>query len=901
MAALGVGVAMTGASMMGALAVNDLGAYPAPFVEKGKFDSSTALVVGQNAAASDTIGAVDVAKQLQFESKVCVPSKGKGSDVSVSGDAFEIGSSADLLELNEAIGDVRETLTEVELDGLKGGIVTTNEGSTEFDQYLRFSRLNADGQETIRSPTVNFTTNDGPKDEVGDWLFVKEGSSANESFFEYEIEFGDGLESDIVSKKLDDLEDEELVILGTTYTFVDTNINTATDDVTLELLGGAVFDILEEGEKKTYTIDGKEYAVEVMIVEDTSPATVTFNINGEVTDQLVDGETEILKDGLLVGISDIVLNEAGESGSGDLVEVYLGATKLELQDTNYSNSETGTGASLGFHQGVEIDEETIEDAFVQIKGSELDSGTKFEVISIKYRLTADALPGYKDIHAPKGSGVREFLDEPQGLLGLDWDLRYEGLDDVGVSVLKLDPRGDDEYSLELENRQGAVYKIPYITNEGGTFKFGDDDDDLVFIEGNFTEGAGNAHLNITQVESGIPAFNIGIQDYFLLSDTTKNTVTAETSGDGYQESGFDDTSISHIVRYNSIDTSDRTLSFDDEASGSKEFTYESLALANGAAIGRADLVFGGNTYITYVGNITGSSNDNPIAIDMDADGTIDRGKVRFTINGGGIVDFGNASSSDGGTWTYGSTLDAGPTWTNGGETIPGTTNYFNLTTLSEDFDENKPASNSGSGSFNEHFALNIESRANNEIGLNKSSATTKLDSPDDDDDNEYAMTDYGVYINLFDPSGTNDAETLTMEYPLVQRGGRVFVVMGDTKTTKTTSGEVCTVADIQLSTLFDTEVRDPTDHNLILVGGPCANKVVSDLFMTCDKWTHKPGEAVIELVDNGDKVAMLVAGTEAKDTRLAAKVLASGDYADDFKGKEKVMVSGTSISNVKLV
>ena len=914
MAAIGAGVAMTGATMMGAVAqsMNDIGAYPYPFVDQGNFDSDTALVVGANAAASDTLGAVDIARQIQFDSKVCVPSSSAAGGVTVSGDAYEIGSPSDLLELRESIGSVRETLTEVELDGLQGGLVTTNEGTTEFNQYLRFSRLNASGQDTIIAPQANFTSNDGPTDEVGDWLFIPEGSAANAAFFEYELEFEDGLESDIVSKKLDDLEDEEVIALGTTYTFVDTSINTATDDITVELLGGAVYDILEEGEEKTYTVDGKEYKIEVLIIEDTTPATVTFNINGEVTDQLVDGETEILKDGTLIGISDIILNEAGEAGLGDIVELYLGATKLELRDTNYSDSERDDSTALGFHQGVEIDEETIEDAFVQIKGNELNSGEKFEIISIKYRLTADALPGYKDVHVAPGKGVREYLDEPQGMLGLEWDLRYEGLDDVGVSVIKLDPQGDDEYTLEFENRQGAVYKIPYVTNEAGTFKYGDDDDDLVFVEANFSEahtGGGDANGLAHNNQS----FNIGIHDYFVLSETSKNTSgnpsigtsTPGITGTNNEEhsGGLDDTSITHIVRYNSIDTSDQTLSFDDEATGSKEFTYETIAVPTSSVVGRADLIFSGNTYATYVANVTQNGGDNPLAIDMDADGSIDREAVRITVNGGGILKLGVPHESDGGNYTIGSHSVA--TWTNTGDTITALDFHggvtLNLTTLSEDFDENKPASSSATGSVNEELSFTIQTRTNNEIGVNKSSFSIEIEEPDDDDDNSYGMTDYGVHVNLFDPSGSTESETITVQYPLAQRGARVFVVMGDTTTTKTSSGEVCTVANIQLNNLLDSEVRDPTDHHLLLVGGPCANDVVADVFMSCSEWSYSAGQGVIQMVDNGNNVAMLVAGTNAADTRLAAKVLANYEnYAADLAGKDMVTVSGSSISSVTL-
>ncbi len=906
MAAIGAGVAMTGATMMGAMAqaTNDIGAYPYPFVDKGKFNSDTAVVVGGSAAASDTLGAVDIARQIQFDSKICVPSKSGAGGVSVSGDSYEVGSTSDLLELRETIGSVRETLTEVELDGLEGGIVTTNEGTTEFNQYLRFSRLNATGSETIVSPQVNFTVNDGPTDEVGDWLYMKEGSNANQAFFEYELEFEDGLESDISSKELVDYEDEEIIILGTTYTFVATSIDTAKDDITVELLGGAIYDILEEGEEKTYDIDGKEYKVEVMIIEDVTPATVTFNINGEVTDQLVDGETEILKDGTLIGISDIILNEAGEAGLGDIVELYLGATKLELRDTNYTDSERDSATALGFNQGVEIDEETIEDAFVQIKGNELNSGEKFEIISIKYRLTGDALPGYKDVYVAPGKGVREYLDEPQGMLGLEWDIKYEGLDDIGVSVIKIDPQGDDEYTLEFENMNGNVYKIPWMTYEGGSFKYGDDNDDLVFVEGNFTEALSAAALNLsddglTGVSTGSrPAFNIGIHDYFVLSDTNKNT------GAGMHDlsKGYDDTAITHIVRYNSIDTSDRTLSFDDEATGSKEFTYESLAVTSGTAIGKAELIFSGNTYVAYVANTTENGNDNPLTIDMDADGSIDRAEVRITINGGGIFDLGLANYSDGGDWALSSPNNGVTTWTNTGVKIDTMLSpVANLTTLSEDFDENKPATETAAGSFSEQLTFNITTRANNEIGIIKTSFNFELQEPDDDDDNSYGMTNYGAHINLFDPSGNSEAETLTIQYPLQQRGARVFVVMGDTKTTKTSSGEVCTVADIRLNNMLDSEVRNAADHNLIVVGGPCANTVAAEVFMACDKWTYKAGEGLLQMADNGENVAMLVAGTNAADTRLAAKVLANyKDYAADLAEKETVVVSGSSISNVKI-
>src|SRR3989344_7945779 len=408
MVTVGTALAMLGATVSGAAAL-DLADYPGPFVQNGVYSSNNAFVVGAKAAASDTLGLAEIATNLQFQSKTCVPGGSSGS-TTISGDSIGISEGSDLLEVRETVGSVRETLTELDLDGLRGGIVTTDEGTTEYNQYLRFSVSG----ESLTSPQVNFTSNDANVEDVSDFLVVKEGANINKAFFEYELEFEEGLESDIVSNKLDDLEDEELVILGTVYNVVDTRVDTTNNEITLELLGGNVYDVLEEGEEKTYTVNGKDYKVEVLIIEDTSPETVTFRINGKLTDQMVEGETEVLDDGLLVGVSDLINNDAGEAGSGDILEFYLGANKLELKDTEYTDS--------GFEQHVQIDNENIEDAWVQVKINEVSS-TELEVTSIKYRLNADALPGTSDIFIPAGHGVREYLDEPQGLLG-NWDIRY---------------------------------------------------------------------------------------------------------------------------------------------------------------------------------------------------------------------------------------------------------------------------------------------------------------------------------------------------------------------------------------------------------------------------------------------------------------------------------------------
>ncbi len=886
-AAIGTGVAMLGATMAGVLAQPDLADYPAPFIVDGKGAANIAIVVGENAKSADTIGALDIAKQLQFDSKVCVPDIGTAGSVSVSGDAIEISHSSDLLEIRENIGNVRETLTSVEASGggLAGGKVTTDEGTTDFNQYLRF--LDA-GNPIQGVPVVNFTESEGIYEgAVGDYLYIQDSNNpvnASTAFFEYELEFEAGLESVVTSGKLPDLEDEEIMILGTTYSIVGTSVDTTNNEVKLTMLGGAVYDVLGEGETKTYNIDGKDYEVTVMIIEDVSPATVTFEINGEITKQLKDSETTTLNDGTLLGVSDIVLNEAGEAGSGDIVEMYLGASKLRLEDLEYIDTL--------FDQKVEIDNEEITNALVEIAATELSGGKKLEITAIKYRLSADSLNGI-DLWVEPGHGVREYLDEPQGMLGTNWDIRYEGLDDVQTSIVKLDPKGDDDYDLIFENKQGLVYNVPYITNQGGTFKYGNDNRDFVFIEGNYSATA-NAVLNVPTV---------GHLDYFILSDVDN-------------ANGLDKDGISHVLRYESYDVSGSLLKFKDMATGDTKEVPVSLWTANpsNGTIGSADLVLGGTTYKVYVSNATQGtgalSGTPPLIIDLNGDGTPKGTEVRITVNGGGILDLGNhlngksgteaINVSFGGSWS--STNITGTnaqfpnatgvqngSWNNNGNAINTSEGGVNLSlvTVSIDFDENFPATLSAAN--NENTTILIENRTSNQIGIKASSLTSNggiksLLEDADNNDYFYGMTDYGALWTLYDPSGSTNAETLTIEYPLAQRGARVFITFGETTTTKTASGEKCSVADLTLANLLDSDVSDITDWNVITVGGPCANTVSADLFVTCDAWSYGPGEAVIQMIQNGDNVALMVAGTDGQDTRRASKELA--DYtANKFSGE----------------
>ena len=93
-------------------------------------------------------------------------------------------------------------------------------------------------------------------------------------------------------------------------------------------------------------------------------------------------------------------------------------------------------------------------------------------------------------------------------------------------------------------------------------------------------------------------------------------------------------------------------------------------------------------------------------------------------------------------------------------------------------------------------------------------------------------------------------------------------------------------------------MTDVESYNVIVVGGPAINSVAETFIGTADEFraTYSPGEAIIRLVENGNKVAMVVAGYNALDTRRAAKVVANyGDY--ELTGAE-ALVKGTTLTDI---
>ena len=144
-----------------------------------------------------------------------------------------------------------------------------------------------------------------------------------------------------------------------------------------------------------------------------------------------------------------------------------------------------------------------------------------------------------------------------------------------------------------------------------------------------------------------------------------------------------------------------------------------------------------------------------------------------------------------------------------------------LTTLNSEFDEDGPRDAGG----NERIYIDFETRPNAEVGLDVAEQSSRfpldLNEIKENDDIERDMTDYGVLVELYDPEGSSEAEDLTIEYPLLQRGAHVFIVAGQYGIEKHAGGLVSQrVSRINVGAAkLASEVANIAAVNAVVVGG----------------------------------------------------------------------------------
>src|SRR3989338_3731351 len=566
--------------------------------------------------------------------------------------------------------------------------------------------------------TINTTYAEDDDDVTADFVKIAD----NAQMARYEMNFLTAAKSDIdasESFKLDDFEDKTLTFMGKTYNIVKArSAQNGPGKLTLTLMAGSEKDTLLEGESKSYTVKGKEYDVNLLFTDSSNRA--KFTVNGETTPLMDEGDTETLSDGTVLGLSEVLYQDY--AGGVHQAEFFLGADKLEMEDDDI----TLTGSS----DELKVNDETIDGAEVHIRGTVNDNSTsatddgELEIDTIFINMTAQ-----DDYFVGAGETLlgQPELVEKDLIFSQNWDVRYEGLDPaVGTDEISIKDRsGEKEYWVTFTNVAGDKIEFPLAYATAATsMRFGSQDDPL--------------YLNKSAIKD---------EGYFILNDVASKDA------------------ISHVVQYKGADdigVSDPKLKFRILATG--ETVQRSITFGTGVNGATASLKLGGKTYTV---------------VNSSAGGNVGNDDWNISISAGAAataaVQCGNSTATETHWTDY--------VITRGGARIAFTDTdllsdanqlSFNVSLIDPDRVDDIPTTVALATPYLVK-GFNITA-ASSELDLASQTGIT-LTSPQDDDDNSYAWSVNGAWVQLTSPSGGGtSSDSVVVQWPQALRSPLLYEI-----------------------------------------------------------------------------------------------------------------------------
>ena len=897
-AALGVGATMLGATVLGAMAA-DLANYPEPFVDTGLFNGY--IVVGDNAAAEDVVGAIDIAAALQYEMKeeVSVAAEGMTPMARVTEGVRIVEGSNELNPRFEFISDVQDTpLDEQDLPTvLREALYSETEGETDNDesytQELRF---------LTNTGKVEFVQDDNDGAPVAtDYLWFDE----KYDMYTYELEFDDPVEYDSSTKALaaDDWESSVIEIQGNDYTITDIEFTgTIAQDLDVSeftLTAGDTVIWLTQDQTITKTVDGVQHEITIVDVSDVDTEdeiACGVSVDGDVV--WIDKKDTATINGVSIAVTDAKAINA-QLQDVDICELSIGASKIVLKDSDE----------------IEIDGVEIDGSQATFTSTAHASTSTFSKLNLTYRPE-------DDVYLLQG----ETWVDP--ILG-NWQVSYGGLSGV-YEEITVTASGDDAEVLFVNN-DGRQVEIPFHFNdETNDIIMGTDDDEPILQEEAYVDAyVGRSTDANWQPRPDIVLNNTGTDGWADLTTHAARIGAGAAFGNAF---------------YEDVDTINYTAGVTD-IEGVMLYVVTSGEEIHLLEI--ADVDTNDNKTdirdITYGKTYNDEDWNTPVGT-----GTIDLGgigQITMTVSSW-TADDGMLIASD----IYLADLDTTSPFENGGETLYGaairflpyvvynTTEYGDLESTAAMGDLRVAVELEEESEDQEDAILNIiqflveEDSDDDDIQFSKprfyysgdyevnytatvtgytaealtrwgtsEAATAFQDEDEEEDDIELAMTDYGTRVTY----DTDNKDYIKLEYPDQEVYGNVFV--SPTGASTTGVSEIGGVSTVTLNRMtvgaakLASEVGNVAAQHLIVVGGPCANSVAAEVMgqsgdMCADGFEE--GKAIIKLYEQGSKVALVVAGYSALDTRRASRVLANYNMYQ-LSGTE-VEVSGTSLEDIKV-
>jgi hypothetical protein len=601
-------------------------------------------------------------------------------------------------------------------------------------------------------------------------------------------------------------------------------------------------DRLEDIENKQLTMFGKSYTI--IKAEQQAANNLKLTLlggeastiaeHGEEVTVTVDTTTYTVKP-LIYSSTEVVFTVNGETtdtlNEGETYKLADGK-EIGVEDILYSSKETVT-SSVKFWLGADkivledtditndsaggqalvVGSETIDGTEVQITGSSAGVSTGDDVTISQIQVKFDAEDDY---YVPVGGGLSAELSEKDALFLKAFDWKFAGVEPATTELIEIKNSGDNKYELKFTNAAGDSITMPLLYSSGGTnIAYAKDaNDKLVFMED----------------------LTIDKDDYFVLNND--NTV----GGNG----------ITHVLQYKDLTASDDTIEFKDLGTGETiKITYTASGAGSNTGLD-GYIILNGYKYGVAV---QADSNDADLRIDLNADGSIDSGdEANIITQYGALIDIDVDDDTS--------------------QAIATTGEFMRFTT------ENKENAVAG-----DNVDLTVTASSGElDISVTSGDLTSTLLQIGSSDNYE-GYTSYGAKFREETVSDGPDKVKIT--YPDDQLEFAVYGTSGDVtfSETGTTAGETVkkAVAVTMPIARLDSEIgqTEKSTKHLVLVGGPCANSVVAELASagkvdTCDAWSLASGEGLIKLVEDAfvsGKSALIVAGTDAADTRAAAAVL----------------------------
>ncbi len=682
-----------------------------------------------------------------------------------------------------------------------------------------------------------FTQDDEDAPVADTYLFI---DNSNSYLYNYTLQFDSYV--DVVNSSSadagDDLEGTTLNLQGRSYTVTDVKLGSGTQPdiiAQLELQSGDSVVWMSEGESLTRTIDGVEHTVELMDVsaEATSSAG-SCGFKVDGTEVWVDVKDTETVNGVTLGITDAKRVNI-EAGDQDVCEVAIGAGEVTIRqnDEIQFNNEDVDG-TLGLFRS----------AATKTSGGNI-RWTGFDIVFA---------PDTDEVYLATGD---EYIDPMFG----NFKFVFAGVETGGVETIEF-VAGSTSAEIRFKNEDGRLVEIPLAADAAATS--GEASDELIYWGNEAPTSTTQNQDELVYLQNEACTSASSVVDcqgaMFLVVESTK--------------------SEAHLIQITNIDTNDNEINFDDLTYGTTDDDVSYVADNTGLAITNISLKSAGN--IGLIINETGNS-------------------INFTSTG--ATSGANIKTLNRGTLKIHDAI-VGPFA--GGTQLVGTQAFYGMSFYEYNDGDLSAANYLGASSTTLNITAAYDDVTDNSIEWN-STAMSALgtahgwglyDESDENDDFQKFYTKKGTLITY----DREDQQSLTIEHPYDTTYAKVYIAPTEASTTETSGNVATTIMPISVSAVkLDTEVSSVTNKNIVAVGGPCANSVVAELMGNpADCGTAlgiESGQALIKLFENGDYVALVVAGQDAMDTRLAAQIVSNWeDYS--LTGDEMIAttVSESSLS-----